>query len=115
MYVGNIGQCVLTTARTDHLPNFLTSRGPLGAARKPGACCPMVGGEFSGAGTSCCSPSSPAVWPRALPGPEQRQGIGDQGGCQGLDAPPPKGPEFLFVSAICHPISRVPRMGSSDS
>lgn len=29
MYLGNLGQCVLTTARNDHLPNFLTSRGPL--------------------------------------------------------------------------------------
>lgn len=29
MYLSHIGECVLTTARTDHLLNFLTSRGPL--------------------------------------------------------------------------------------
>lgn len=73
MYPGPLGQYVLTTSRTDHLPNFLTNHGLLVQpecleGRRSGRLLPSSLGDSFGHRPSILA----ALQPRAISGPEQR-------------------------------------------
>lgn len=122
MYPSPLGQCVLTTARSDHLPNFLIIHRPLVNPRSlkgqgSGRLFPNSLGALQGVVRLAYDDSDlqPCSVSRSPPRSRAEAGDVEQGGCQGPDPPSPQGPRFIFVSAICHPFSRAPTTGSSHS
>lgn len=109
VYLGNVGLCVLTTARTDHLPNFLTSRGPLVQPGSLERAARQSGGEFWGLALQLqpLQPCSVAQSP-ARPRPE----AGDWGSRRlpGSRPSPTKGSRVPFC--LCHLPSHL--QGSQD-
>lgn len=76
VYLGNVGLCVLTTARTDHLPNFLTSRGPLVQPGSLERAARQSGGEFWGLALHAAAPPAMQCGPEPCQAQTRGRGLG---------------------------------------